>query len=181
MRSFKILIVVSAFFSMYVTFSFAQVFKPDSEPDGFRGIKWGTDILNLSGMQYSHTAKYGGVKYYLREGDELVIGRANLNKIEYRFWNGKLYSVEIFTKGFTNFEGLKEAVFEKFGASFKVTLNTTEGYTWDGKQTDMVLDYDSSSEKGSLFIYSKTLSQQVIAEAEAEKKQKAKEGTTKGF
>ena len=181
MRSFKIVIVLSAILLVCVPFSFAGDFKPDSEPDGLRGIKWGTNILNLSGMQYSHTAKYGGVKYYLREGDELVIGRANLNKIEYRFWKGKLYSVEILTKGFANFEGLKEAVFENFGASFKVTLNTTEGYTWGGEQTDMVLDYDSSSEKGSLFIYSKTLSQQVIAEAEAENKQKAKEGTTNGF
>jgi hypothetical protein len=39
MRTFKILIIVSVIFLVYVTFSFAANFKPDSEPDGFRGIK----------------------------------------------------------------------------------------------------------------------------------------------
>ena len=91
-------------------------FKPGSEPDGFRGIKWETDISTLPDMKYFKTdPSFGGMKGYIRKGDKLQIGAAKLKRIEYDFWHGKFLGVLISTKGHTNWYSLKDAVFEKFG------------------------------------------------------------------
>lgn len=100
MKRIKILLVVLGLIS---GFAFGQInnFKPGSDPDGFRGIKWGTDIRTLCGMKYFRTDEsYGGIEVYIRENDELKIGDATLERIEYVFWRGKFCAVGIYTKGF---------------------------------------------------------------------------------
>ncbi len=47
-------------------------FKPGSEPDGFRGIKWGTDISTLKGMKLIKDD--GPEKYYQKKDDNMTIG-----------------------------------------------------------------------------------------------------------
>ena len=45
--------------------------KPGTEPDGFRGIKWGTSIDNLAGMEYTGThPDYSGVSTYTKDNDD---------------------------------------------------------------------------------------------------------------
>lgn len=57
-----------------------------AEADGFRGIKWGIDISSLKDMKYVRTdPSYGGIKIYLRKNDDLKIGGAKLESIEYSF------------------------------------------------------------------------------------------------
>jgi len=64
--------------------------KPGTEPDGFRGIKWGPYISTLKGMEYVRTdPSFGGIKIYRRQGDVLQIGSAKLKEIEYCFWKGR--------------------------------------------------------------------------------------------
>ncbi len=42
-------------------------YKPGSEPDGFRGIKWGTDIKTIKGMIHIGTEQsYGGTEQYIK-------------------------------------------------------------------------------------------------------------------
>lgn len=150
-------------------------FKPGSEPDGFRGIKWGTSLSSLSGMQYYKTdPSYGGMSVYLSKGDELLIGAAKLDRIEYNFWKGKFCSVKILTKGFENWEGLKQAVFEKIGKGFQLNRYL---YSYAGKQTEMLMSYVETTKSGGVWLSSKTLND----EMEAEEEQKAKEGAKKGF
>jgi len=62
-------------------------FKPGSEPDGFRGIRWGTPISLLD--QMVQVWEEGDLRYYEREGDVLEIGGAKLHKIIYVFWNDR--------------------------------------------------------------------------------------------
>ena len=53
-------------------------FKPGSEPDGFRGIKWGQSAPTVEGLFYVATKpSFGGIDYYIREGDELRMGGRN--------------------------------------------------------------------------------------------------------
>jgi hypothetical protein len=43
-----------------------------ADADGFRGIKWGTDISTLTDMRFVGTdPRYGGIKMYSRKNDEL--------------------------------------------------------------------------------------------------------------
>lgn len=154
-------------------------FKPGSEPEGFRGIKWGTDINTLSRMKYSITdPSYGGVQYYIREVDELKIGGATLERIEYGFWRGKFCDVIIYTTGYVNFNNLKQVVFKKFGKGYqKQKDGYIESYYWWGENTLMMLDYDLFSQEGCLFMSSK----EMLKQMREYEKQKAKEWAEKGF
>jgi len=154
-------------------------YKPGSEPDGFRGIKWGTDISTLSDMEYFRTDPgYGGIKVYTRKNEDLHLGAAKLKIIGYNFWRGKFCSVQVITKSWTNWDALKDAVFEKFGIGRGFQDNKSiEYYYWMGDITGMSLEYNKVSEKGILFMCSEELNKQI----EAYKKQKAKEGAEKGF
>ena len=175
----KVLMIVLGYF-LISSFAFGEWKvggKPGTEPDGFRGIKWGTHISNLKGMEYVRTdPSFGGVKVYRRKGDVLQIGSAKLDRIEYGFWKGRFCSVYIYTSGNVNWSGLKEAVFEKFGKGYQPN-EFIERYDWLGTKTLMELEYNKISEIGTLWMHSVKISD----EQEAYKKQKAKEGAEKGF
>jgi len=158
-----------------VTYS-ALAFNPGSEPDGFRGIKWGTDITTLRDMEYLWTAD-SGVKVYKRKGDVLKIGGANVANIQYEFWKGKFFRVYITTDGLKNWHDLKEACFDKFGEAYNPN-NYKESYYWGlGKITRMSIGYDEVKGRGHLFIDSKEISNEVKTfEEKARQKPKAVEG-----
>jgi len=151
-------------------------YKPGSEPDGFRGIKWGTDISTLSDMEYLGTDPiYGGVKKYTRKNEVLHLGGVKLKRIEYGFWRGKFCNVMIITEGYTNWTGLKKAVFEKFGRGSQ-SNEGVEYYWWSGETTWMTLGYyEKISKKGALYMFSKEIKNQ----QRAYEKQKAGEGAEK--
>ncbi len=156
---------------------FGQKFKPNSEPDGFRGIKWGADISTLEDMEYLCTdPSYGGVKIYKRKTDVLKIGRAQIKKIFYQTWNGQLCSVHLLTLGFTNWAGLRDVCFEKFGKPFQPNKYINR-YLWWGIKTEILLEYDEINKVGELWMGSKEISKK----QEKYIKEKAKEGANKGF
>lgn len=147
------------------TLAFSQPisdFKPGSEPDGFRGLKWGTDISTLSDMEYHKTG--GDIQIYVKKNDELKMGKATLEKIEYDFWRGKFYGVHIYTRGYTNWVALKNAVFKKYGKGFQGNKNI-EKYDWSGKKTEMMLNYFKSSENGTFIMFSIEMEKQKMEAA----------------
>lgn len=148
-------------------------FKPGSEPDGFRGIKWGTNISTLKDMILKEEDPNGLLKIYGRKGDTLEIGGAKLKSISYCFWQGKLFDVLIQTEDFGG-EELKNVCFEKFGRGAKMS-RYSEDYQWDGKIALIILSISTS--KGTLLIQS----QEIARQKETYERQKAKEGAKKGF
>ena len=185
---------------LWSSLCFAE-FKPGSEPDGFRGIKWGTDVKTLPGMKHLKTYKRvmwrapssmgAKIEVYTRKGDRLIIGRAKLEKIEYSFWKEEFYMVKVYTaksdsdsEYSESGEDLREAVFEKFGKGEKDSLG---GSSWSGDKIEM--DFRSfSGGTGCLQMSYKKISKQIedyeeqkIKKWEFYKKQKAKEGAKKGF
>ena len=90
-------------------------FKPGSEPDGFRGIKWGTDLSDLPGMKSASVREsgFGNIpegKMYIRSQDDLFLGPIELTKIVYHTWHDKFYQVTLFTKGPENVSALKSFI-----------------------------------------------------------------------
>jgi len=176
----KVLMVFFGFL-LVCSFAFAEwqlgYGKSGTEPDGFRDIKWGTDISTLPDMEYVRTdPSYGGVKRYIRKGDKLQLGAAKLERIAYGFWKRKFCNVLIYTKGFTNWYGLKETTFEKFGKGHQDN-EFIEEYGWFGTKTWMRLEYNEFSEEGMLWMQSVEIKKQM----EEWQKQKAKEGAETGF
>jgi hypothetical protein len=149
-----------------------------NEPDGFRGVKWGTSIDSLKGMIYFGKGElYGGYEVYLRRNEDLRVGDARLNSVLYAFWQKKLFSVTIFLEeGISNWSTFKETIFEKFGAGYQPN-RYIEDYRWYGDITNMILVYDEISEEGNLMMTSK----KITIEQKEYAKRKAKEGAEKGF
>lgn len=143
-------------------------FKPNSEPDGFASIKWGTDFSEVkSDMVESRSVSNPtepDVKtkiYYTQKGDNLKMGEAQLDKIEYGFWKGKFAKVQMTASGLENFNYLKQVLFEKYGTMDKPVQGA---YTWDGSVTQIALRYDEATKTSSLTITSTKLSNQELQE-----------------
>ncbi len=140
-------------------------FKPNSEPDGFDGIKWGTPLSEVkSDMAESRSISdpaEPNVKikiYYTKRGDPLKLGDAQLDKIEYVFWRGKFAEARINATGPENFDRLKKFLFEKYG-----TVNKSQGaYFWDGSVTQIFLKYDGSAKPFLLTIASTSIASQEV-------------------
>lgn len=133
-------------------------FKPNSEPDGFAGIKWDTEFSEVkSDMVESRTISEPttpDVKikiYYTKKGDNLKMGEAQLNKLEYGFWKGKFAEVQIVATGIENFSQLKKLLFERYGAVDKPVQGV---YFWNGGVTRIALRYDEPTKTSLLAISS---------------------------
>ena len=146
-----ILLVAAVLLVSAATNAGAGDFKLGSEPDGFRGIKWGTNIQTLTGMSRTGTdAGSGEVEKYTRSEDDLVMGSASLSKIVYAFWPQQLLSVTIEARGSANCEALREATFKQYGFGHKTNLYLKD-YYWLGPVTKMM--YNESTTKEDCFLY----------------------------
>ena len=140
-------------------------FKPNSEPDGFAGIKWGAPFSEVkSDMVESRSISdpaEPNVKikiHYTQKGDPLKMGEAQLDKIEYVFWRGKFAEARINATGPENFDRLKTFLLEKYG-----TVNQSQGaYFWDGSVTQIFLKYDGSAKPFLLTIASTSMASQEV-------------------
>ena len=110
-------------------------YKAGSEPEGFRGIKWGTDISTLKDMEIKEK------DWYVRTGDKLKIGEAELISIAYGFYKGKLECVIIEIKGQDNFSRIRDICFEVYGPV--APIHKTNHYIWRGNKTIVLLDGNS--------------------------------------
>ena len=136
-------------------------FKPNSEPDGFAGIKWSTEFSEVKSdmIESRHTSNptEPDVKikiYYTKKGDNLKMGEAQLDKMEYGFFRGKFAEVQMTATGPENFNRLKKFLFEKYGTVEKSTQGL---YSWNGPVTRIALRYDESNKTSLLTISSTTI------------------------
>jgi hypothetical protein len=143
-------------------------FKPNSEPDGFAGIKWGTQFSEVKSDRVESRSVTNPSEpnlkikiYYTAKGDNLRMGEAQLDKIEYGFWKGKFAEVQITAIGPENFDHLKKFLFEKYGTVNKPVQGL---YSWDGSVTQMALRYDEPTKTSSLTIASAKIINQAIQE-----------------
>jgi len=188
MEKVKILAIVFTLF-LIGCFASTRPSKPRSDPDGFRGIKWGTEISTLKDMEKAEQDKSSNsvLVWYTRRGDPLAIGKARLENIFYSFWMGNFKSVWIDFRGDENFEALKKELFEQFGKVHESEelmrrMDRSEGrepstirhaeefYAWWGKKSEMTLSYSRDRHKGTLSIDSTRMSE----ERRAHERQKGK-------
>jgi hypothetical protein len=190
--------ILAMLFTIFLIGCFASAHhsKPlRSDPDGFRDIKWGTEIAQLKDMEKVEQDKSSipGLVWYTRKGDTLAMGKAKLRSVFYSFWMGKFDSVWIDFEDDENFETLKKELFERFGKvrgsevpmektqrgarGAPSVMNGLEGfYAWWGRNTEVLLSYSRERHKGTLTINSTMISEERRAyEKQKEKEQRLKE------
>jgi hypothetical protein len=146
----------------------ALSFKPNSEPDGFAGMKWATEFSEVkSDMVESRSISKPSepdVKikiFYTKKGNNLRMGESQLDKIEYGFWKGRFAEVQITATGPGNLNHLKKVLFEKYGTVDKPVQGA---YPWYGSVTHIALRYDESTKISLLTIASTKLINQELQE-----------------
>ena len=194
MKKVKILAILFTIF-LIGCFASTRSSKPRSDPDGFRGIKWGTEISTLKDLEKVEQDKStdSDLVWYRRKGDTLAIGEAKLENIFYSFWMGNFESVWIDFEGKENFEALKKELFEQFGKTLESegsmrkmgkradrerspTERAGTFYAWWGKNTEVWLSYSKDRHKGTLTINSRKISEERRAYGkQREKEERLKE------
>lgn len=114
-------------------------FKHGAEPEGFRDVKWGQDISNISGFKLiEKTDQLSAI--YIRPSDKNKIGKIKLYEIRYEFWKDKFWRVGIIVKKATRAieNDLAQVLLHKFGG--KILPDYEYGITY-------VRKYIASSEK----------------------------------
>jgi hypothetical protein len=152
MKVFKTLLVslsilfISVFVPAQLPGQGSSEFRPGSEPDGFRGIKWGAEISELKDMALV-MAIDKDVKRYARKTDILKIGEGKLDYIQYEFWKGRFCLVDMEFQGTENWNNVRKAVFAMFGKRQNMSEKGEElpaTYRWEGEKTTVLMIYDSN-------------------------------------
>jgi hypothetical protein len=139
-------------------FTYNYSFKPGTEPDGFRGIKWQTDSATLDPLHTMDVIEVmGPLTYYKKKQEDLHLVTVKLDDIIYEFWNGKFSGIIIKVKGDNQFQILKEYVFARFGPGQRSKvleeLNVQDFY-YNGVKTRMYLKFSDIDRTGELSMYS---------------------------
>ena len=139
-------------------FTYNYSFKPGTEPDGFRGLKWQTDITTLNPQQTMDVISIAGpFAYYKKKGEDLQLVTVKLDNITYEFWNGKFSGVVIKVRGNDQFQILKEYVFARFGPGQRSKIleqMNAQDFYYNGIRTRMYLKYSDIDHTGELSMYS---------------------------
>ncbi|MFB3885481.1 MAG: hypothetical protein ACE144_09655 [Thermodesulfobacteriota bacterium] len=136
-------------------------FSPGLEPQGFNGVKWETELSSLDRMKFCRKeSSHGGIDFYLRAGDGFKLKNGKVLPIQYGFWRGRFYVGLVTTEQASDWNALKEAVFEKFGVGAKPFTNQEE-YLWIGKNATMALRYDGLLKMGTYYIRSHSMEKQM--------------------
>ena len=128
-----------------------NLFGFQNEPDSFRGIKWGTNINDISGMTCIECDdKYQ--EFYIRKDDKMRIGDAEIKNISYGFYKDRFLSVIIQFEEHNNFKILKSKILQLFGKGNKPNPDI-EQYYWRGRDVGIALEYGDIPNKGIIFYH----------------------------
>ena len=139
-------------------FTYDYSFKPGTEPDGFRGIKWQTDIATLDPLHTMQVvAIVGPLVYYKKNKEDLHLVTVKIDDIIYEFWNGKFSGVVIKVRGNNQFQILKEYVFARFGPGQRSKVLQqldVQDFYYNGVKTRMYLKFSDIDRTGELSMFS---------------------------
>jgi len=131
-----------------------------NEPDGFRGIKWGTKIARLPEMELVRSE--GAEKYYVRPEDKLKVGKATIERITYGFYRDEFFKVTINVKGLMNYLDLKQTFYSVYGEAEE--LPGKDIYTWRGKQVFITIEFRGMLNEGEAVYWYKPITEKMSKE-----------------
>lgn len=141
-----------------------------NEPNGFRGIAWGTPIESLT-SEMMLTEERGDTKLYARTSDSLAIGGATLQTVRYAFYKGRFsMAVARTIAGAAARTALRDAVEAQFGPDRSARAYSTQ-FSWTGTTTFILLSMDDVRNHAFLMLQSAEL----MAEERADKALRARE------
>jgi len=142
-----------------------------NEPDGFQGIKWGTNIKELADMVLDEDGGYS--KLYRRQGNAVTIGTAVLESCSYIFYRDMFYGVFIEFTSSSNARAIKETLLRSHGEGALLQPGKLiEAYQWSGSLVNILYEFSEASGKGTVTYFYKPIDQ-----VKEEKEKEAVRGT----
>jgi hypothetical protein len=145
----------------------AGVVHAFDEPDGFRGIKWGTAISECPDMV--RQAELKDTILYHRANDKMVIGDAVVDQVLYGFYKGRFYYANINFSNLVNFKGVKDTLFQAYGDGAQ-SNPYIDKYVWLGNSVKMILSYSVGKGNIGMFYWP------IVQEKNAADKEAARKG-----
>lgn len=159
MRGYLKTIIVAIFVLTLPTGGLA-FFKYPSEPEGFRGVYWGTPFGSVAGLTETRRIENKNIVYYAREGDRMEVGSVPVESIEYGFYGERFFAVTIKTKDYKTFSMLKVSCTNMFGIGTVINPNS-DLYVWAGMVAIVRLRYDRDKTGGVLTMTSTEMYRQM--------------------
>ena len=121
-----------------------------SQPDDFRGIKWGAEVSSVSGL--NQIADEGNLALYEKSGDLLQMDEVRLEQVVYGFYKNRFYMGMVYFPA-AGFKRIEEMLTRQLGQPAKPD-NTPSRLIWEGDNVSVLLTLGDSSEQGRLvYIY----------------------------
>ncbi|MBC7449602.1 MAG: hypothetical protein H7330_16240 [Hymenobacteraceae bacterium] len=125
---------------------------------GFRDLKFETDTSAIEGLVPSEATPLKLIAS--RPADAKKIGGATISRIDYGFYQGRLYEVAIVTKGVTNSHALREVLESQFGEGTLVSA-AGQDRNWDGKLVRLAYREDPAFHNATVRFTHKKLNEQL--------------------
>ena len=121
-----------------------------SQPEEFRGLKWGAETSSVSGL--SQIADEGNLALYEKSDEPLKMGEVGLEQVIYGFYKGRFYMGMVYFPA-VGFKRIEEMLTRQLGPPAKPD-NTPSKLIWDGDSVSVLLSVGDNSDQGRLvYIY----------------------------
>jgi hypothetical protein len=127
---------------------------------GFKDIKFEmseAEVLAKVKSVQLDTKEPGLKKYKVLDAKYLNVGDCELSLVAFNFFDGKLMSINILTKGDLNFRCLLNSLNTQFGTAFKDN-EYIERYSWIGKKVFAMYEQNSINYSGDFYMNSTSMS-----------------------
>jgi hypothetical protein len=138
-----------------------------NQPDGFRGIKWGTRVEDLEHLKLLEQT--GDFEVYAKTDDNLNLGETDLEKIVYMFYKGRFAGLVIEYESAINYRIIDRALVEYYGPG-QPQSNIQKKHQWDGFEVLIGHEFNSGKNKGRIIYAYKP----VMEKSEKDLTQKAR-------
>lgn len=127
-------------------------------PNGFMGMRWGTDIRTLEDLDYLFRTgvNHNGLQIYDKLVDIKSIEDIEIENIEYSFLGNRFAGVIISVLGQSNFQALKSACRKKFG-DWNGGDDFRHIFFWRRQNAIILLKYNVSLREGMLLVGSRAV------------------------
>ena len=127
-------------------------FKAGSEPDGFRGIKWGTELPQEVKERGASQKAVHGYMVYHKPHDDTKIGTVTPDKVSLIFKNDRFIAVEMLSHGKDNWTEVCKVLKRGYGEGISKEDANTEEYYWFGNKTFIGTEFNRSTKEIKIVI-----------------------------
>lgn len=130
-----------------------------NDPKGFHNIDWGTSLATRQDLEAVQSGTH--VTEYRPKTDRWIFAGAEMTRIRYVSVDDQFARVTIRYQGEQVHTQVLNYLESQFGSLQRVPGQMTRGlnqqYTWRGSDTEINVTYQAGTERGYLFIDSRTL------------------------